>query len=304
MSTASLSGFAPPQAAALLVVYTLVYVIPLYFSVATRPSPTRSRDAPEAIRARIFVVSLSTAACSLVTLYLLSSYGAIAVREPLHFMGYWPLGLVDAARALWLTALLFAGPLYESLVIDGAAHQWLHLEPLRDLWTEWPTWRNMVAGPITEECLFRSAGVPLLLRSGASLTGTIFMSPLIFGLAHLHHFYEFRITHPRTPLPVAVARSLFQLTYTSLFGAYATFLFLRTGSLLAVVLVHAFCNCMGLPRLWGQLDPYWLPEGDPSVTSSRKVWTGVYYVLLVSGLVAWWQNLYSLTETSMSLAEF
>jgi hypothetical protein len=127
------------------VVYCLVYVIPLYFSTATRPSPTRSRDAPEAIRARILVVSLSTAVCSLVTLYLLSSHGAVAVREPLHFMGYWPLGLVDAARALGLTALLFAGPLYESLVIDGAAHQWLRLEPLRDLWTDWPTWRNLVA---------------------------------------------------------------------------------------------------------------------------------------------------------------
>ncbi|CAF3454372.1 hypothetical protein SNK03_002981 [Fusarium graminearum] len=298
------TGFAPPQAVALLVVYCLIYVIPLYFSAATRPSPTRSRDAPEAIRARIFAVSLSTALCSLITLYLLSSHGAVAVREPLHFMGYWPPGLIDAARVLWLTALLFAGPLYESLVIDGTAHQWLRLEPLRDLWTDWPTWRNMVAGPITEECLFRSAGVPLLLRSGASLTGTIFMSPLIFGLAHLHHFYEFRITHPRTPLPVAIARSLLQLSYTSLFGAYATFLFLRTGSLLAVVLVHTFCNCMGLPRLWGQLDPYWLPEGDPAAASSRKIWTGVYYVLLVGGLIAWWQNLYSLTETPMALAEF
>lgn len=144
----------------------------------------------------------------------------------------------------------------------------------------------------------------MLLRSGASLTGTIFMSPLIFGLAHLHHFYEFRITHPRTPLPVAIARSLLQLSYTSLFGAYATFLFLRTGCLLAVVLVHTFCNCMGLPRLWGQLDPYWLREGDPKVASSRKIWTGVYYVLLVGGLIAWWQNLYSLTETSMALAKF
>lgn len=90
-------------------------------------------------------MSLSTALCSLITLYLLSSHGAVAVREPLHFMGYWPPGLIDAARVLWLTALLFAGPLYESLVIDGTAHQWLRLEPLRDLWTDWPTWRNMVA---------------------------------------------------------------------------------------------------------------------------------------------------------------
>ncbi|KAL2682523.1 hypothetical protein Neosp_006975 [[Neocosmospora] mangrovei] len=281
MSTSISAGFAPPHAVALLVVYCLVYVIPLYFSAATRPSPTRSRDAPEAIRARIFVVSLSTAICSLVTLYLLSSHATIAIPNPLHFMGYWPVGLVDAARALWLTALLFAGPLYESLFVDGAARQWLDLQPLRDLWTDWPTWRNMVAGPITEEC-------------------TIFLSPLVFGLAHLHHFYEFRITHPHTPLPVAILRSLFQLTYTTLFGAYATFLFLRTGSLLAVVLIHAFCNCMGLPRFWGQVDPYWLAEDDPA----RKRYTAVYYVLLVAGLVAWLQNLYSLTETPMALAEF
>lgn len=79
------------------------------------------------------------------TLYLLSSHAAIAIPSPLHFMGYWPVGLVDAARVLWLTALLFAGPLYESLVVEGAARQWLHLQPLKDLWTDWPTWRNMVA---------------------------------------------------------------------------------------------------------------------------------------------------------------
>lgn len=91
------------------------------------------------------VVSISTALCSLVTLYLLSSHAGVAVVEPLHFMGYWPPGLVDSARALLLTALLFAGPLYESLFIDGAFQQWLHLEPLKELWADWPTWRNMVA---------------------------------------------------------------------------------------------------------------------------------------------------------------
>ncbi|KAF7558636.1 hypothetical protein G7046_g5511 [Stylonectria norvegica] len=303
----SSAGFTPPQAVGLLILYCLVYVVPLYFSAATRPSPTRSRDAPEAIRARIRVVSLSTAVCSLVTLALLSSHAAIATPHPWHLMGYWPLGLVDALRAILLTALLFAAPLYECLVIDGAWRTWLHLEPLKNLWVDWPTWRNMVAGPITEECLFRSAGVPLLLRAGAGLTGTIFLSPLVFGLAHLHHFYEFRVTHPRTPLLVAIARSLLQLSYTSLFGAYATFLFLRTGSLLAVILVHAFCNCMGLPRVWGHVEPFWLFGQDSDSeegASSLSIWTALYYVLLVGGLVAWWQNLYSLTESPMALAKF
>lgn len=167
-----------------------------------------------------------------------------------------------------------------------------------------PTNANSTKGPITEECLFRSAGVPLLLCAGTGLTGTIFLSPLVFGLAHLHHFYEFRITHPRTPLPVAIARSILQLSYTSLFGAYATFLFLRTGSLFAVILVHAFCNCMGLPRFWGQVEPFWLLEREHADSSSFRLWTAIYYVLLVSGLAAWWKNLYSLTESPMALTGF
>lgn len=60
-------------------------------------------------------------------------------------MGYWPIGIGDTAKALLLTGLLFAAPLYECMVIDGYWNQWLRLEPLCRLWTEWPMWRNMVA---------------------------------------------------------------------------------------------------------------------------------------------------------------
>lgn len=160
-------------------------------------------------------------------------------------------------------------------------------------------------GPVTEECLFRSAAVPLLLSAGSSLTTTIFLSPLVFGLAHLHHFYEFRITNPQTSLGVAIARSVLQLSYTSLFGAYATFLFVRTGSLLAVILVHTFCNCMGLPRVFGRLEPYWLTDDqltrtNPAVTVS----TGLYYIILAAGAVGWWQNLYPLTQSTKALTGF
>lgn len=60
-------------------------------------------------------------------------------------MGFWPPGLEATAGALSLTALLFAAPLYERLVIDGAWSAWVRLEPLRALWSDWPTWRNLVA---------------------------------------------------------------------------------------------------------------------------------------------------------------
>ena len=85
--------------------------------------------------------------------------------------------------------------------------------------------------------LFRSASVPLMLAAETAVTKTIFLSPVIFGLAHLHHFYEFRVTHPGVPASTGLLRSLLQFTYTSLFGAYATFLHLRTGSLLALFAV-------------------------------------------------------------------
>jgi prenyl protein peptidase len=39
-----------------------------------------------------------------------------------------------------------------------------------------------------------------------------------------------------------------QFAFTTVFGWYATFVFLRTGHLGSAVAVHAFCNCLGVPR--------------------------------------------------------
>jgi membrane protease YdiL (CAAX protease family) len=54
----------------------------------------------------------------------------------------------------------------------------------------------------------------------------------------LHHH-----THTHCPSPQA----LFQFAYTTVFGWYATHLFLATRHLLAPVLAHAFCNALGFP---------------------------------------------------------
>ncbi|PHH77590.1 hypothetical protein CDD82_3452 [Ophiocordyceps australis] len=292
----------PLQALCFMVIYCLIYLLPLYALPATRPSPIRSRDAPDSIRARIRAVSASTLICSLTTFFILRHTDLPS--SPLRHMGYWPVGLSETANVLLLTALLFSAPIYESLLIDGWWRDWVRLDPLGSLWTHWPTWRNLVAGPITEECLFRAAAVPLLLLAGSETNFVIFVSPLIFGLAHIHHFYEFRLANPQTPLAMAVVRSLVQLTYTSIFGSYATFIFLRTGSILAAISVHILCNTMGLPRLWGSLHPYWITR-----QSEPKVWYGhvfistvLYYLLLLGGATLWWANLYSLTQSPMALA--
>lgn len=238
-------------------------------------------------------------------------------------MGIWPLGLCEVAQNIVLTSLLFAGPLYECLIIDGTWRDWANgLEPIKYVMQDWSSWRNMVAvtyknstrhpqssmvadikqGPITEEFLFRAAAVPLLLLSNLSFHRTVFLSPLVFGIAHIHHFYEFRVTHPKTPLPVAIARAILQLTYTSIFGAYATFVFIRTGSLLGVILLHTMCNSLGLPRVWGLVEPYWLPTTASRATIMK--WSIPYYVLLVGGSVVWWKKLTSLTQSPLALAKF
>lgn len=159
---------------------------------------------------------------------------------------------------------------------------------------------NHNQGPLTEEILFRSAAVPLMILARTSLTKTIFVSPLVFGLAHVHHLYEFRITHPNVPLPAAILRSVFQLSYTTLFGAYATFVYLRSGSLLAVFGMHVLCNTMGLPRVYGAVMGRGGQSGEESVPVARR-WSVVYYVLLVVGAVGWYKELWALTESGNAL---
>lgn len=127
------------------VLYTLVYVVPFYLSPLTRPSATLTRDAPSVIKARVRSVSLTCIICSVSTLVILTSDGRASKVEALHSMGYWPVGLTETARSLLLTAVLFAGPLFETLIVDGGWRAWRRLEPVTELFKEWTTWRNIIA---------------------------------------------------------------------------------------------------------------------------------------------------------------
>ncbi|EPE29698.1 hypothetical protein GLAREA_00858 [Glarea lozoyensis ATCC 20868] len=305
-------------AVGLLLVYTLIYVVPFYLSSTTRPSANLSRDAPSVIRGRIASVTTSCTICSIATFVILctivkdGTFGAA-----FHAMGWYPIGILETVKAVGLTAVLFLGPLFEAGIVQGGWRDWIRLRGLSML-SGWMGYRNIVAGPVTEEILFRSASVPLLLLSQTSNKTIIFLTPIIFGLAHVHHFYEFRITHPHTPVTAAFLRSLLQFTYTTLFGGYATFLYLRTGSLLAVILVHAFCNWMGFPRFWGRLtydaDTVIGPDvGDKKSEDAKQSvndgslgvgWTIVYYILLVVGAVGWKKLLWQWTASPSALTTF
>lgn len=138
----------------------------------------------------------------------------------------------------------------------------------------------------------------------------IFLTPLYFGIAHVHHLYEFRVMQPNAPFIVAVLRSMFQFTYTSLFGFFAAFVFVRTGNVFSAILAHSFCNYMGLPRFWGRVGvEAGVPIGPPGAggdngrnhKSHGIVWTVVYYIILVAGAYGFYRGLFPLTESSHAL---
>lgn len=181
----------------------------------------------------------------------------------------------------------------------------------------------MSKGPITEELVFRSLIVPLHIMAQTSLTKLIFVTPLYFGIAHIHHCYEFILTHPDASPTAAIARSAFQFGYTSIFGFYAAFVFLRTGNLPAVILAHSFCNWMGLPRFWGRIEAP-VPLSPPSTKAKEDAdvvapahqkpmpnagdsglgWTVAYYIILITGAVLFSLNFWTLTDSSNKLVDF
>ncbi|KAJ2899048.1 CaaX protease [Zalerion maritima] len=317
----------------MLILYTTLYVLPLYISPSSRPSRTLTRDAPVVIRARIRSVTVSCVVCTGITLYFLLYHssptggletpstteegrGNVSLQDALHALGLWPLGLWETLNSVSLTAILFVGPLFRYFVCGDGIYEWLSLEPVKDVLNEITVFRNIVAGPLTEELLFRSSALPYLLLSpfcsspsppsSSPLTSPLFFfsSPLIFGLAHLNHFYERRLTHPQVPLPTACLITVFQLTYTTLFGAFATFVAMRTGSLAAAVAVHAFCNCMGFPMVGGVVEGPLMGgggggEGRP--LGPNWLWTTIYHALLVVGGTAFWKGLWLWTESENRL---
>ena len=239
-----------------------------------------------------------------------------------HMLGWWPVEPLDLLRSLTLTLLLYIGPLFEKVVIKA------ELDDIRrrgltstiESLSSWQGYRNYVASPITEEIIFRSVLIPIHLLAKVSAPKIVLLTPLYFGIAHVHHFYEFTLTHPHTPLLPAVLRTLFQFTYTTLFGWFAAFIYVRSGSLYACIIIHSFCNWVGLPRFWGQLarrEEYPLApvvlRGKDDMDAVHATahgdklklrWTVAYYLLLIGGTCAFYKGIWPLTASEAALADF
>ncbi|KAJ7123988.1 hypothetical protein C8R43DRAFT_1031504 [Mycena crocata] len=115
---------------------------------------------------------------------------------------------------------------------------------------------------------------------GARRGYMVAFSPLVFGLAHVHHAWETYNRYGRTQdaLKRACFSALFQTTYTTFFGAHASFLFLRTSSLLPPFSAHVFCNIMGFPDVNADMARFPLHEEDEWCFSFLPLCLGSCYI--------------------------
>jgi prenyl protein peptidase len=134
--------------------------------------------------------------------------------------------------SLAATLVLFSGPLYCLVFTDNAPTEF-NIKAVQ----------AFIAAPIYEELCFRSTLMCPLLASGYSIGTSNLLSAVIFGLSHFYHWFEGQRRRGDCVI------SLFQVSFSTILGLYAAYIFTATGSLYACVTVHGFCNFMGFPDL-------------------------------------------------------
>ncbi|RKP02412.1 hypothetical protein CXG81DRAFT_10787 [Caulochytrium protostelioides] len=229
-------------------VLTLLFVGSLYVFPGAL---SLNRNHPSVIWRRFMAVGVACVACPLFVYVQPHGHGASASTPFWAWISFRTDTLLPATVGPLLAfVLLFLGPLLL-----------LALDDLLPFQADFPAaqvaaqfrslivWRDLVVGPIAEEIVFRACMTPLLWASGYARGTIVLIQPLFFGIAHLHQGYALYRQYGRTAdaVRIAVRSMLFQFAYTTVFGWMATFVLLRTNSVWATIVVHAFCNAMGFP---------------------------------------------------------
>lgn len=215
------------------------FVASLYLTDAGLP-----RDHPTTVKRRIAAVTTVTLLSPISLLLLLQRETPI----PEDFLGTLGLKWTGLASAIGvpvaLVMTLYLGPLVQEWMLPHEERLVYQMQQeRRDILL-----RNYLVAPVAEEVVFRACMVPLLLPHLGPVW-TVIVSPAFFGVAHLHHMFE-HLRSGDLGLLQALASVLIQTCYTSVFGMFSAFLFLRTGHILSPILAHSMCNILGLPQIW------------------------------------------------------
>ncbi|OAV88318.1 hypothetical protein PTTG_07582 [Puccinia triticina 1-1 BBBD Race 1] len=270
------------HAASAFAACSYVAVLYLFPSTRTRPSEVDQngrrldRLHPDILKARLWAVSVSSL-CSVLLVGVLARASAdlhysSSIGETLQHalaltglktphIGSIPEYIRLCIQPVILTTILFLGALYTKLVLEPKAKTDGPCRSFKDIINIYVV-RTLILGPLFEEIVYRGCIIAFhLLVSSAnqpSKTKLIFTTPLWFGFAHVHGIWEtYRSLAGReNALMIAILQATVQFTYTTIFGWYAAFIYLRTGSVISATLCHSFCNYMGLPPIFDSMQRF------------------------------------------------
>lgn len=222
------------------------YVFSIYF--LQPPSLiNKDRNDIDVIHYRLRRVSLLCASLLVIFLSRLRSLGL--------FPGYTPTYSFTTDITSILKSFLLISTLYIGPIVNYIENATSFTEDFHDNFLRIHGFRDHVFAPLTEELIYRA----LIL----AVVGPTWWSPLLFGIAHIHHAY-FMYKHSKLPPSMIIFNTIFQTTYTSLFGLLANRLYVKSQNLWSCVVVHAMCNLMGFP---GE------PEGGTG--AKTRYWLGI-----------------------------
>ncbi|TKR87721.1 hypothetical protein L596_012075 [Steinernema carpocapsae] len=242
------------------------------------------RDHPRSL-VRRFCAAFFHNAFSVTSCYLLLDH----LENPFHEMGFRVSGTLAAiGGSTLLTGVFYLGN-FLAKVHNEVNHPYgIGLFSLRswiNSFKELTFIRNTLMAPITEEIGFRACSATLFYHV-FGWNGAVFIAPLFFSLSHLHHIFDdMRNGYTKTE---AIQLRVFQATYSYLFGAYATFIFLRTNHILVPIISHSICNNFGLPNY--------------GFTSKSKKWTYAVSGGHIVGALGWLVLFYPLTSRDLYLS--
>ena len=217
---------------------SVFFVFSLYFV-----DPGLPRNHPQTVVRRIWAIGVVcfSAPC-LLYLFLISHYEPLSPVMFASLLGVRWNGFMSAVcYPTVLTLILYAGPLFQNWI--DADVSLCVIDQRKDI-----VLRNFLIAPLAEELIFRACMLPLLSPALGEWRAILFC-PLFFGLAHVHHLIDWYRRDDKTSFNQACFSVFLQFCYTSIFGIYTGFLFVRTRHLICIVLCHSLCNLMGLPPI-------------------------------------------------------
>ncbi|CEP65023.1 CAAX prenyl protease LALA0_S17e00430g [Lachancea lanzarotensis] len=303
---------------------SLSYVVAIHMRFGSIGALKTRRDDPSVIKSRVRRVTCISALNLILVPFFISLSGYTSFKDAFWSLGLIPGGYYDVngskltfdfrgylhgiLQVLGLACILYCGPLLDNcvyyLVVPGENFRSLLQDLKNEIFTIWG-FRNYVFGPLSEELFFTSFLVNCILLMqpySATLKSVLWISPLFFGLAHVHHGWEMHSIGLYSPAQI-FATVLLQFTYTTIFGAFTNFVFLRSGrNFWACVLLHTFANYMGLPQ--GSELAVWLESNHKRVALRSflgSIFKYGYVALLVLGMVGFKDNINTLASSRYAI---